>query len=413
MSSKQRNRCGPWFLVPGPSFPADKGQGTKDKGQIRAGLTLVELLVVIAVLATVTVASIPIVLPALDSRRVRESARILSTQLAAAQTLAISEGRPAGLWIERLAADRTGAIDLYLCQSPEPYSGDTLSSVINVQHTSGTPQACQVTFDTAADASWRPSRVTNIGPLRPGDLIQLDHRGAWYRFPGNTPSHTGGATNTTVTGADGVDYLDTSASKQIEPTSPNDYDASGNPLFPTLPPRANVATFNPTPFPHPPNDVGWYVPYRIIRQPTKLATGSVSLPTGAVLDTFHSGQGSGQWGGPLPGTSPVLIVFNATGALDSMQLPGAAPLPVTQPLHLLIGKREKLNGTAKNDGERNLYDLESMWVTTNPQTGLVTTAEMASIPSVDYSKPDQIVFNANHVAPARQFATSAQTMGGK
>src|SRR5262245_24338353 len=76
----------------------------------RSALTLIELLIVIAILGMVTVATIPIVLPALDSRRMRESARVLSTQLAAAQSMAVSKGLEAGLWIVRLPGDKSGAM---------------------------------------------------------------------------------------------------------------------------------------------------------------------------------------------------------------------------------------------------------------------------------------------------------------
>src|SRR6478672_2446800 len=71
---------------------------------LRRAFTLVELLVVIAIISMVTLASVPMVLPALDSRRIRESARIVSTQFASAQSEAIAKGRSVGVWIERLSS---------------------------------------------------------------------------------------------------------------------------------------------------------------------------------------------------------------------------------------------------------------------------------------------------------------------
>ena len=67
--------------------------------------TLVELLVVIAIIVTVSAIVVPLLTPVLDSRRIRESARIVSTQFASAQSEAMAKGRPVGVWIERLGAD--------------------------------------------------------------------------------------------------------------------------------------------------------------------------------------------------------------------------------------------------------------------------------------------------------------------
>ena len=81
----------------------------------------------------------PLLLPVIDSRRIRETARIVSTQFASAQSEAMAKGRPVGVWIERLGAndtstslDRSAAMDIYLCEVPQPYSGDSIDSRVTV-----------------------------------------------------------------------------------------------------------------------------------------------------------------------------------------------------------------------------------------------------------------------------------------
>jgi prepilin-type N-terminal cleavage/methylation domain-containing protein len=60
----------------------------------RAGMTLVELLVVIVILTTVVAAAIPIMAPSNVDRQLREASRTLNTFITGAQARAIASGRP-------------------------------------------------------------------------------------------------------------------------------------------------------------------------------------------------------------------------------------------------------------------------------------------------------------------------------
>ncbi len=71
----------------------DKGQRTKDK----RGFTLVELLVVILIILIVSVAALPVVIPAVSHRQVSEAARILQGALVGAHDTAIHNNAPAGI----------------------------------------------------------------------------------------------------------------------------------------------------------------------------------------------------------------------------------------------------------------------------------------------------------------------------
>src|SRR4029077_8430960 len=98
------------------------------------GFTLAELLIVVLIISIVTVATIPFLKPALDSRRIREAARIFTSQLAAAQSQAIANGNSVGVWMEKTSANSVSpgtsdtSMDLYLCEVPDPYAGDTTNS---------------------------------------------------------------------------------------------------------------------------------------------------------------------------------------------------------------------------------------------------------------------------------------------
>ncbi len=95
--------------------------------------------------------------------------------------------------------------------------------------------------------------------------------------------------------------------------------------------------------------------------------------------------------------------------------------PLTNPIHFLIGKREKLppqnyvntDDVATQSEKHNFRDLENIWISINPQTGLVTSAEVAQVDDAAITPGTQQQMLAKAIPAARQFATSAQTMGGR
>lgn len=93
------------------------------------GMTLVELLVVIVILATLTAVAIPLLTPTTTERRIREGARELNSYISQAQTKAVASQRPYGIALERLSsdtgntADRDVCLVVYMAEQPAPYAG--------------------------------------------------------------------------------------------------------------------------------------------------------------------------------------------------------------------------------------------------------------------------------------------------
>jgi prepilin-type N-terminal cleavage/methylation domain-containing protein len=286
------------------------------------GFTLVELLIVIVILGVVTAASIPVVLPALASRGVREAGRILNAHFGSAQALAMANGRSAGVWIERLSNATTtgsandGAMDVYLAEVPQPYSGDQIGSTVQIQ-VDNTQTPHKYTIQFTSDSSWQ-----NL-PLRPGDLIRFNYQGHWYCFPGSQAAYPGQYTNTVTTDTWGNQALDATPSKVID--------------------RVQAYWSRPADCPMPqPSSNG--VPYQILRQPVKSAGSPTQLPTGTVIDLGYSGTTSAV--ANLSGKDHVVITFNKSGALENLyytDTSGSAQIkPLIEPLFLLIGKRDQL-----------------------------------------------------------------------
>ena len=126
------------------------------------------------------------------------------------------------------------------------------------------------------------------------------------------------------------------------------------------------------------------VPYRILRRPIKSVASPLQLPGGAVIDLTNSGTDGGNFGG-----GPVVIMFAPSGSLQRIYIGSNPPEKLNRRLYLLVGLLEK-------EGGENLNDLGNLWVTLNPQSGMVTTNRMAP---------------ADHPDGPRGLAKQARSMG--
>ncbi len=100
----------------------------------------------------------------MTSRAVREAARIVNTQLSAAQSQALANGRSAGVWIERVGGTSSttpGGMDLYMAEVPPPYSGDTSNSTVTITVDNASPGKPYYFTFGGSDSAWQ-----NL-PLRP------------------------------------------------------------------------------------------------------------------------------------------------------------------------------------------------------------------------------------------------------
>lgn len=388
---------------------------------------------------------------------------MLSAQITEAQVHAVETGRPAGIWIERLRlGGGTGiaygaAMEVYLCEVPPPYAGDFASSKVNVAvqnigspimgvrtSPTGTTEDVQVVGGfmaiPAAEQSW-------IGSLKPYDIVQFAYRGLKYRLL-PPPSTATPPVNVTL---DARGYYQpptggpVDAVIQFEPVNDEEYiynyavspRLKVSPSFRNLPPAATGGT--------------WSTSYQVFRQPIKLAAAPIVLPTGAVIDLFHSGIGNTFFGTHYKdnpsGTQDLKFTqdagafgftFTPSGALDKLYYVGKTE-PITQPIYLLVGKSEKVAQENQNQTnfnapppfnfqpaytpaeareeqseKHNFRDLENLWIAINPHTGLTTSAEMAEFSDTTINSGDpEIVRRQNAINASRQYATSAQSMGGR
>ena len=355
-------RCG-WPVTSGQRLAKAEGGGRRaeQKSEIRypqsliprpasRAFTLIEMLIVVSIMMILVAAGVSVFRPASDSRRIREAARAINVYLSSARNRAMETGRPCGVMLRRLDSAPSAVLNLDQCEVPPCYTGDTEQSVATVTYF-GSGNAVNATLDAPLPP----------GMVRPNDRIQFNSHGPLYRIM-NDPDVPPGNNILNLT-------FDNSQGQMVPWP-----DSTG----PQKPPAS----------------------YRIYRAPVKGVATPLQLPASTVIDLGASGTDVV----PFGNTADVTIVFAPNGSVLWYYGPAGETL-VTDPIFLLVGKRERVGNTAQlpptsaNEANwSNWQDLDNIWIVINPQTGLVTTGEVAV---------------GDNIIAARQFAQDAQSMGGK
>jgi len=326
-----------------------KLQIVEDRGT-RHGITLVELLVAISIIAILMTVAARMIDFSVEDRRTREAGRAITIYLGSVRNRAMESGRPCGVMLRRLEGQPLCVVGLDQVEVPPPYAGDTLESAARLQISD--------ISGGLASLSAKMLPEINADLVSDGDLVQFNYQGPFYTIVART------ATSLTLQ----VDLRQ----GQILPW----------PRVGDTPPLS------------PP------MPYQIIRRPRKSAVTGLQLPLRAVIDMEFSGTDEHSIGAQT--NLPVYIMFSPNGSLERVYHHGKMH-PGIEPIFLLVGKQERVplahNGPSPaEDGLYNWQDLKNLWVTLNPQTGLVTTTEVAK-----GSDPFE----------SRGIAREGQSMGGR
>ena len=311
----------------------------------RAGMTLVELLVVIIILGLLAVTVLPALATSAESRRTRETTRMVSSFISKAQGRAIGRQEWSGLKLMAVNASSVAAIDLFLADVPAAYRGDTTSAALSIA------SAPSSTTSTAVPASAGDlATIASLGVLA-GDLIRLDGRGTYYEISSASSS---------------------SVAFKLRGNSAVAKEDVGQSAHNTPWPALNV--------PH---------TFEIYRQPQPSGL-PLTLAGGRAIDLYWSGFGPPQSNG-IAGTyqqfstlggagSSVSILFDSVGRLRQLVI-GAYRYTVTGPVYLLIGRADRAGqgyGTLNTNDDSlgaNWQYPDSYWIAIDPLTGLVRTSE--------------------------------------
>ena len=265
-------------------------------------MTLVELLVVVAILMGLILVGLPAMTPTKEARAIREAARSIDLMLGAARNQAMASGRPMGVMLERMPEQPLAGVTIYPAEEPAPYSGEFVGSTLQVQLYQNRRAPSGASNDYGLPPLWAVSTVSNqTSPIATGmvhvyDLIQFNNQGPFYCI----------LSSTTKPASDGSILPPFIIALDWQVTEGSNYgsDTVGAVSLTGLP-------WNP-PW-NPPWTAATPVNFRIFRQPVRSGSEALELPPGAAIDFQYSGysQGSG-----TPCFAPVAQVKSTDPAND-------------------------------------------------------------------------------------------------
>ncbi len=300
----------------------------------RRGLTLIELMVVVAMIVVLLGITLPAMKAALEGRRNREAARIVVSYFMAKQAQASELRRPVGVWIERSKNDTEKSYTLFTAEVPPPYSGDAIGATATIlingpdlaPGVMGIDDDTDGTVDNNSEVGW-PGSDDYYAVLSNSTMLQtLVKIGDEIKFGYRNP-----VLQITAVGTSGVNF-------------------NHNGVLPAD---------------------GAVLPYEIIRRPIRSSIASVELPKSTAIDLDSSGIHDA--GTEFSGlTSPVVIMFSPQGSLERIYYDPsiATGIRPSGTVQLLVG----------NDDELELDNLrapDSFWVSIGHISGSIFSTEIA------------------------------------
>jgi type II secretory pathway pseudopilin PulG len=361
-------------------------------------MTLVELLVVVAIIGLLAVTVLPNVASTTENRRSREAARVTSTFIAKAQSRAIGRTEWAGVTVVPTNANVLYAIDLFQANVPQVYRGESYESKATL-----TIPASSILQDQPkraiyfSDVPLRNWRFGDARSVLDGDLIRFAGRDPWYELTSLVEDTTRdiGAPAIMMRG--------------------DTYNSAGAPILVS----SQSAGYSTTNSAWPTLDVGHQ--FEIIRRPVRNGS-AFTIPDGRCVDLAWSGHGGSSYTPFLvPGTPvtvpTVTVLFDATGRVRQIFTQngtGANRITITGPIYFLVGRVDRANNDPtlastydpKDDSTGfNWQYGDSYWIVIDPASGIVKTAECLPVKTYANVTAGLLL--------SQQFARSETPTGGK
>ncbi|MBS0208429.1 MAG: hypothetical protein JSS27_05690 [Planctomycetes bacterium] len=320
------------------------------------GVTLVELLVVVAIVLSISLVVLKTLPPALESRNVREAARLVNVFLNTGRARAAESNRPSGVWLDRMPGLPEACVSMFYAQVPEVYSGAFSDSEVEAftipyydsrnqlhggnSYFANVVRPCRKNVPGANLSTWYELQngwgnpdPTQQQIVKAGDLICFNLTNRFYRLDKasnmdrNSPLGSAADGYWCIGITCNKNYLsDAVGSRALR------FDGSGNAIMndflfnsnpgPMLTPNSELPGANPL---NTTGGRGQSVPFQIYRQPQRISAGGVTLPESTIIDLNFSGPTSSLNGAYfLPPFNPRFVtnaIRAGTGVNGSPALP--------------------------------------------------------------------------------------------
>jgi len=304
-------------------------------------MTLVELMVVVAIIGILSVVVLPLLASSSEGRKTREAARSVVSYVARSQNRVLGRTEWGGFWLAPVAGTNY-ALDLFLADVPAVYQGDNLPTTVtgsSATDANGNPVFVITSPGTIATTGSIGGMVT--GSI--GDLVRFDATGPWY-------------------------VLSSSAGTTIALRA-------GGTFSGVVVENANQTTLN-TPWP----TAKVAHTYELMRQPIRSGS-PLTLADGRCVDVAQSGYVSASGFTPF-GNNPgsIAVLFDGTGRLRQM-IVGASRITPTGAIFLLVGRADRAVSSpasysvSDDSTGYNWQYADSYWIGIDPLTGVTKVAE--------------------------------------
>lgn len=290
----------------------------------RSGVTLIEMLVVVAIMMFMLAIAAPLFRPDQDSQVARDTARALNAYIQEARAKAIATGRPCGVAFIPFENYLSACVIAQQVEAPPLYTGDTYNSTVKVSGSATNPT---LQF-TNASAEW----------TKTGNLIRFGGRGVWYEMTSATACKLQ---------AGDAGRPDPEFRPWTNGAWTTSYEIQSVPV-------SKAKNYL--------QSVGMAEPFKVIR--------------GSAIDLYYSKVGGTTLSNNS--TNPVIVMFNPTGEVgvcyslvgSGRTRPGSAAVP-SDSVYILCGQWDRaLTAFAPEDGKRNHQTFDSYWIKIDPSTGI-------------------------------------------
>lgn len=351
------------------------------------GMTLVELLIVIAIIVTVSAAILPTLKDSLKDQKIKQASRMLIGMIESCKAEALASGKTVGISFERLNSDSlegiSTSIQVVRLEEMPPYSGDfqEAGGYLEATAVSGTSDSV---FTSALISQREAGSLLSIVAV--GDSIVFGDSSV--RFP--------------ITRIEAV-------------TIPPPGGSVPEPFFRVhFRNNTNVSSYvamlpDVRLLPVTGLNTNAKVPFKIFRRPVRNELAVLQLPKGICIDLSCSGLDGIEFSAkaissqpinpPLRDYGPVSIMFSPSGEVHRYTV-GAGGLVrsyVTDgDIYLLLGKIDRVSpvnelepvdlaaGTVNNQASAlvgNLMTSESLWIKVSRANGRVSSASVDGVSS--------------------------------